>query len=337
MGIPLPNRLLTSTTDTIDQHALVDHSRPVIVALSGGKDSLLLCLVLRELGISHHAVTVDMGYEAGWAERILQRAHAVGIAAEMIDARGSTTTPALGSDAATVRLGLTVLDSLGTTKKSTATPCTYCYNVKVMLLDAAADRIGASQVAFAHHMTDAAASLLKEALLHVDRFERGHTRYERSNFESLVSELVTAAMEYDTEPDQPLLRSIADLVSAARVSTDEPPRQPLRWDVPDSTEIIRPFFDVDEDTIVSAVSHSGIEPEGSGCGHGLTLSTQTPREMVHHRVLAGRGDTAFFSYVSHLVRESITPDGSSITRSRLLRQQLLGCHYKPTIYELDKL
>ncbi|MFC4858679.1 hypothetical protein [Actinophytocola glycyrrhizae] len=336
MGNQLPTQLLKSAADTIDRYGLLDRSRPVVVALSGGKDSLLLCLTLRELGTALRAVTIDMGYEQGWADRIRRRAHAVGIRPEVVNAR-EARAQALGSGAATVRRGLTVLDSLGTGNKATATPCTYCYSVKVMLLDAAADRFGAGQVAFAHHMTDATASLLKESLLHIDRFDRGHTRYERANFESLVSELVAAAADYETEPDHLLLRAIAALVSTSRVGTDEPPRQPLRWDFPDGTEVVRPFFDIDEDAIVRAVAHSDIQPEGSGCGHGLTLSTQTPREMVHQRVLAGRGDTAFFAHATRLVRDGIARDGSSITRSRLLRRQMLGDQYKPAIDELDKL
>jgi tRNA(Ile)-lysidine synthase TilS/MesJ len=333
----LPKHLLNTVSETIGRHALIDPSRPVLVALSGGKDSLLLCLTLRELGIAHRAVTIDMGYEEGWADRIVRRANAVGIEPEIVSARAPSGLPALGPSAPVVRRGLTALDAVSAKKTPFATPCTHCYSVKVLLLDAVADDTGSTQVAFAHHMTDAAASLLKEALMHVDRLVRGRTRYERGNFESLVSELAMAADTYETEEDQPLLRAIGALVSAARVGTDEPPRQPLRRDRPDGAEIVRPFFGVDEDSIIRAVARSGIQAEGSGCGHGLTLLTQTPREMVHHRVLAGRGGTEFFATVAQLVRDGVAPDGSSTTRARLRRQELLGCEYKPVVGELDKL
>jgi tRNA(Ile)-lysidine synthase TilS/MesJ len=57
--------LLNSAADTIRRHSLIDRSRPIMVALSGGKDSLLLCLALREMGIAHRVVTIDMeGYSA---------------------------------------------------------------------------------------------------------------------------------------------------------------------------------------------------------------------------------------------------------------------------------
>jgi hypothetical protein len=111
----------------------------------------------------------------------------------------------------------------------------------------------------------------------------------------------------------------------------------LRRDRPEGAEIVRPFFGVDEDSIIRAVARSGIQAEGSGCGHGLTLLTQTPREMVHHRVLAGRGETAFFAHIAQHVRDGVASDGSSITRARLRRQELLGCGYKPVVGELDKL
>lgn len=329
--------LLNSAADTIRQHSLIDQSRPIMVALSGGKDSLLLCLTLREMGIAHRAVTVDMGYEPGWADRINQRAHMIGITPEIVSARESTRVPSLGPVPAGLRRRLTVLDTIDTATKAAATPCTYCYSVKVLLLDAVAARTGTTQVAFAHHMTDTAASLLKEALLHVDRFDRGHSRYERANFESLVWELATAADDYEAGRGQPLLSTIESLVNAKHVGTDEPPRQPLRRDRPDGVQIVRPFFGVDEDAIIRAVSRSGIQAEGSGCGHGATLASQTPREMVHHRVLAGRGDTKFFAHVTRLVRDGVGPDGSSTTRARLQRQELLGRQYKPIIDEFEKL
>jgi len=308
-----------------------------MVALSGGKDSLLLCLTLREMGIAHRAVTIDMGYEAGWADRINRRAQLIGITPEIVSARDATRVPSLGPVAVGLRRRLTVLDTIDTTTKPAVTPCTYCYSVKVLLLDTVAARTGATQVAFAHHMTDAAASLLKESLLHVDRFGRGHIRYEHTNFESLVWELAAAADEYETGRDQPLLKTIESLVTAARVGTDEPPRQPLRHDHPDGVEIIRPFFGVDEDTVIGAVTRCGVQAEGSGCGHGATLASQTPREMVHHRVLAGRGNTEFFAHVAQLVRDGIGPDGPSTTRARLQRQELLGCQYKPVLDEFEKL
>ena len=329
----LPGQLMKTVVDTIQQYGLVDVSRPLLVALSGGKDSLLLCLALREIGIAYRAVTIDMGYEDGWADRIRLRAGMVGVEPEVVSARETTTT----IDAAPVRRRLDVLDAISTTTKPAVTPCTYCYSVKVLLFEAVAARTGASQVAFAHHMTDAAASLLKEALLHVDRFDRGHTRYERANFESLVMELADVATNYETDQEQPLLQTINALVTTAQVGTDEPPRQPLRHDRPDGVEIVRPLFRVDEDTIVREVARNEIQTEGSGCGHGMTLSSQTPREMVHHRVLAGRGDTDFFAHTRKLVCDGVDQNGSGITMARSRRQHLLGCQYKPVVAEFDKL
>lgn len=328
----LSDDLMNAMIDTVQQYHLIDTSRPVLVALSGGKDSLLLCMAMREIGAAYIAVTIDMGYEAGWADRIRQRAGAVGVVPEVVSARETTR-----SETIPLRRRLDVLDAVGITAKQAITPCTYCYNVKVLLLDAVAARTGASQVAFAHHMTDAAASLLKEALLHVDRFDRGHARYERANFESLVTELADIAADHETGREQPLLEAIEALVTAGRVGTDEPPRQPLRRDHPDGVEIIRPLFGIDEDSIIRDINNNGIRTEGSGCGHGMTLSSQTPREMIHHRVLAGRGDTEFFARVVRLVRNGVARDGSSITMARSRRQHLLGSQYKPVVAEFDKL
>lgn len=333
----LPTHLVNSAHETIRQYDLINRSRPLVVALSGGKDSLLLCLVLRDLGIEHRAVTIDMGYETGWDRRVAQLARQVGIATEIVCARETADNQDQGIITPGVRPRLTVLNAFSSATTSAATPCTYCYSVKALLLETAAERIGASQVAFAHHITDAAASLLKEALLHVDRLDRGHIRYQRSNFDALVRELADIAEHYESAVGSALLHAIDSLVTSARVGTDEPPRQPLRQDRPGGIEIVRPFFGIDEDSIVRAVAGLGLRTEGPGCGHGATAASETPREMVHHRVLAGRGNTDFFRHVTDLVTRGIDKNGFAITRSRARRQELLGQQYKPVIDQFDKL
>jgi len=330
----LVRRLLDLTMHGITEFNLVERGEPLVVALSGGKDSLSLCLALRQLGIDFTAVVVDMGYEVEWAERVYSRASSVGIEPEVVNVR--SVVKRTGDQYVTLANNLAVLDR-PQSSADTFTPCTYCYNAKVIALEEAACRLGASRIAFGHHQTDACASLLKEALMHIDRWDHGHDVYRRSNFEGLVASLHDEAAQYSTEddPDTPLLCRIAALVQEGLVDTDEPPRQRLR-DGSD-IDIVRPMFFVDEALISAHVAHAKLHTEGSGCGHGATLNTQTPREMVHFRVLARVNPSAFGRYLTRLLRSCVTENGSARVKARRKRRQLLGDTYKPVAVGLDKL
>ncbi|MGA7705776.1 MAG: hypothetical protein WB998_12870 [Solirubrobacteraceae bacterium] len=304
----------------------------MVVALSGGKDSLSLCLALQEFKIEFVAVIVDMGYEAGWADRVRSHAISVGVAPEVVDVRRN----AARSDARFITLAsnLAVLDK-PQTPIDTFTPCTYCYNAKVIALEETAHRLGASRIAFGHHRTDACASLLKEALMHIDRWDRGHESYQRSQFEDLVASLHEDAQCCTTDGSSPpLIRRITDLVENGRVDTDEPPRQRLREGC--EIDIVRPMFFVDEGLISATVADAELQTEGSGCGHGATVATQTPREMVHFRILAVVENAAFSKWLSGLLGSCVARDGYAKVEARRRRAELLGGAYKPVAVGLDK-
>lgn len=334
--IKVPDKLLQRAETTISKFGLIPSGQPTLAALSGGKDSMLLCLALQALGIDYIAITINMGYESGWGDRIRALARSIGISAEIVDVRQTQNALKVEPVLIDIRRRLTILDSLGMKSDAEVTPCTHCYSVKALSLDLAAKRHGIPRVAFAHHMTDAAASLLKEALLHVDRFDYGHETYVRDNFEHLVQRLALEATQDDVD-QLPLTNRISQLVTQGRVDTDEPPRQPLRSDLPNEVEIVRPFFEVDEDYILDIVKALEIGTEGSGCGHGLTAASETPREMVHHRVLTGRGNSSFFSHVAELVLCSVDNEGRGRVQARQRRRELLGDAYKATGAQYDKL
>jgi tRNA(Ile)-lysidine synthase TilS/MesJ len=340
MKASIPDELLTKTNQTIRQYNLVNNGDVTMVALSGGKDSMLLCLILQELGVEYLPVTIDMGYQRGWGERIADLAKAVGIAVSVIPVRKASPTLPIVSATSLVDLQrrLSILDAIDNTMaESSPTPCTHCYSVKVLAFEAAAQREGAQNVAFAHHMTDAAASFLKESLFHIDKFDKQHSSYVRSNYELLVGELAADMQQLHRSMDHNLMKRIAELAATGRVDTDEPPRQPLRVDAANGVDIIRPLFGLCEDIIAETVKDLGIETEGSGCGHGATLATETPREMVHYRILRGRGRTEFFDHVETMVRRGIAADGTGKVKSRHRRAELLGPAYKPAYDGYDKM
>lgn len=324
---------VSSCIDRYDLSTL--SSERIIVALSGGKDSLLLARCLIDLGADVIPITIDMGYERGWANRIKAFASAIGVTPRILDVRGQTGSSNLVDLQISRRMEK--LDSIPMSGASDATPCTHCYSVKVLALDSTARREGVTKVAFAHHMTDAIASLVKEGLMHLDRQLFRHSQYIRTNFELLVDQL---RAEAERPPDklgpESLTNSLAALVEDCNVDTDEPPRQPLRVDE-SQCEIIRPMFLVDESQIRRVVADMGLQTADSGCGHGATASTQTPREIVHFRLLNELSDTAYYQLLKGLVLRGISDDGTGKVRARQRRSELLGPYYKPPADDLDKL
>ncbi|MFF0493448.1 hypothetical protein ACFYTQ_30890 [Nocardia sp. NPDC004068] len=335
--LDLPKSFLINVESEIIAHNLMPDEKCTAVAFSGGKDSLLLCLALRELGVEHVAVTVDMAYSSGWAERIVRSAREHDLTVEVVNARrprADHTAPVTLE----LRRRLDTLDELGgETIMTGTTPCTHCYSVKALALNSFAVMNDIPRVAFGHHLTDASASLLKEALLHIDRHVLGHERFERRHFAELVDRLWSEANAFGSAGTGELIPWIDALVGQHRVDTDEPPRQQLLANGIRDVEVIRPLHRVTESDIRTIVSRAGLHTEGSGCGHGLTAASQTPREMVHHRILDHTVGTPFATWVGELVARGIGPDGRASVNARSRRRALLGPSYKPTGNEYDKI
>lgn len=328
------SRIVELTAETIERYSLCQlGNERIIVALSGGKDSLILALVLRELGVDVRTITIDLGYENGWANEITRLARPLGLTPEIIDARRP-----IGGHALTLQISrrMDILDGIPTSDSSNVTPCTYCYSVKALALEDAARRHKSTKVAFAHHMTDAIASLLKEGLMHINRQDYAHITYDRASFAKLVDQLAaeTAGSSRGLRPSG-FLGRIADRVGAGELDTDEPPRQPLN-ESSSSIEIIRPLFLVDERQINEIKSEFRLRTAHSGCGHGATRSTQTPREMVHFRVLH-HVHPDHLSLMKDLVLQGVDQTGNGRVRARRRRAEFVGHAYKPSTNDLDKL
>jgi hypothetical protein len=323
----MPAEFSQAVEDTLRRYGLMDPGEEVAIAFSGGKDSIGLCLCMQELGYPFQAIAVDMGYESGWARRIVELAETLEIGVGIVGVRGPQR-PGIGdADHLQIRKRLEILNSIGSSAGSSVTPCTHCYNTKVIALDNAVRDRGLAKIAFGHHRTDACASLLKEALLRIDHIDRGHDLYARGNFESLVQELALEGAEYPRTGGE-LTRRITELVQDRRIDTDEPPRQPLRLDN-DGVEIIRPLFGTWESMLIRLSKQMWATPEGSGCGHGATANTETPREMVQYRVLRN-ASAQFSAHIAALVLSGVSQDGRTSIKARYRRGVDLGVGYKAT-------
>ncbi|MGP3921247.1 phosphoadenosine phosphosulfate reductase domain-containing protein [Nonomuraea sp. 10N515B] len=324
MAEKLWNDVLNEVQHVCDRYQLIPLRGPVAVAFSGGKDSLLLSLALRELRVPIVCIAVDMGYEPDWGRRITALAERTHLPVEVVDVRRETVAKSQ-EDRRRIGRNLRALNVI----QPNATPCTHCYNVKVVALENAVRDHGASTIAFGHHRTDALASLIKEALMYIDRWDRGHPVFVRDNFAELVEQLKGEA-EAPPDVDHALSLRIAELVHADIIDTDEPARQPLNRDNP-GVNVIRPLFLVDERTIIEIMATRLIDVEGSGCGHGLSANYLTPREMVHYGVLRATYHPWFDEHMQRLLMYGIDAQGGARLEARRRRVALLGDQYKPSI------
>jgi tRNA(Ile)-lysidine synthase TilS/MesJ len=323
------SELVTIIKSCVAKYDLIHSNDGVIVALSGGKDSLVLCIILRELEIPYSPVVIDMGYSPGWGARILSNAQACGIFPSVVEVRQFSEI----DDNASVRERLKILDEGFAGREHFFTPCTYCHGVKISVLRETALRLGAPSIALGQHRTDAAVSLIKEALMHIDHGRSLRGNFSRARYQELVDEFATEARSF-VDGDTPLMREIAGLVRSGKIDTDEPPRETL----PDSgnIDIIRPMFDATERDIIALQRSLALAVEDSGCFHGLHPSTYTPREMIHYGVLQSLDNPAFDEWVNRMVMLGIDAQGKQIVRSRSRRSEFLGIGYKPVERGLDK-
>jgi hypothetical protein len=80
----IDNSVLEVIEKTIISYHMMDLNEKLLLALSGGKDSIFTMLALRELGYQVVPVIVDMGYEYGWGSRIISLAQVLGFDARVI-------------------------------------------------------------------------------------------------------------------------------------------------------------------------------------------------------------------------------------------------------------
>jgi hypothetical protein len=317
----------------IQRYCLVPRGELVCVAVSGGKDSLLLALSLKELGIATLLVVVDMGYEYGWSKRVQRLLTEVGLEAQFVDVRSAVFNPS-HQPIINSQLKMLVDEPL----QANVTPCTACYNTKMFALNQAMQQQGSTIFALGHHQTDARSSLLKEALMTVDRWIEGHERYHRSNFTDLVQELRAEALEYQNSGTKGrLIQETERLVHDDEIDTDEPPRQKLEIPDASTTQIVRPLFFLNESAIAAEITHLGIQPEGSGCGHTATIHTQTPRELVQFALFRDGPYPRFDELVTRFVLAGVDQAGAAHIKSRFHRAKRLGPGYKPPLGGFEKL
>lgn len=327
----IPESLIARVKSVVNKYDLFENQKRIIVALSGGKDSLFATLALKALGYEVVPVAVDLDYSAGWAARIQALAEELGVTAQVVPVRSTSFQNLLAPD---IRQQLTdrlvILDSFGSAPLSSASPCTQCYNTKITVLTEMAERDNINWVVFGHHATDAIASMLKAAMMYVDRWDRGHEIFSLTHFSSLVDEFESLLQHLD-DGENYLLHRVCELVAGHYAATDEPPVQLLNKAKP-GIKIARPLFGIFEYEIADFQLKTSLIPEPSGCGHGATVDSQTPREMIQFRILRKLSQTLRGCEQLHmfygLLETGLTSTGWLVSNVREKRNVLLGETYR---------
>ncbi len=332
LSLDIDSDTLSLVSKTIARYSMFDADDKVFLAFSGGKDSLFTAIALRKLGYDVRPVAINMGYEVDWSRRIIDLIEYYGFSPKIIDVRGNVFKNQLSQqNIKHLNDRLRILDSINPKEQNHLTPCTQCYSIKLIALEAFAKVEGYKAITFGHHGTDAIASLLKSAFMYIDRWNCGHKLFSRDEYEKLVERSKTNFMSgVKNFLNSELYKRIVELVGQQVVATDEPPIQYLSNPL-SNLRIVRPMFSIFEYTIKEHRERFFVQTEGSGCGHGATEDTETTREVVHRRILDNIKSEArpmIFKELLHLCEAGLKEDGTLKVDVRRNRETILGPTYK---------
>lgn len=355
----LNQKILESVKDTLVKYNMLEDGERVLLALSGGKDSITTMLALKELGYDVLPAIVDIGYHDFDAKAIKEYA-------DSLMGKDVTQILKVRDDNFKKRLPLKIvkkiesnvkeLDKIDFNKDQTASPCSACYNTKMMALEnlpeifeAGAKKENIKTIVFGHNSTDALCSLLKESLMYEDcRRQAGIPKTETP------ASLANYDIKYDFDRFRKMCEEISiedvlqitqELVDKLHYTTDEAPVE-YRYDENGNVKakIVRPLFNIFEHTIKQYRDLSELKVQSSGCAHGgfvKGILQGTPRELVLeyiiNRILSEKSQKDAENILNELmnhVRSGIKEDGTlKWPRIRKERTKTIGKNYKTNTQE----
>lgn len=138
-------KILSRMRKAIEDYHMIKDGDKIAVGVSGGKDSQLLLLALRELQkfLPHKfqlvAITIDLGFEKFNRESLLKFYHNLDV---------------------DYHIEKTNISQVIFESRNEQNPCALCANMKRGTIYSAAVRLGCNKAAFAHHMDDAVETFL---------------------------------------------------------------------------------------------------------------------------------------------------------------------------------
>jgi uncharacterized protein (TIGR00269 family) len=149
---------VTTTQRTIDTFGMFGPDDQVLVAVSGGKDSLALWDVLLRLGYQAQGMYIDLGIDEqiGYSHRSLEKCrkfvqeHQPGAVLQVVD---------IGEE-----YGQTIPDLARTSRRGRGKPCAVCGLVKRHIMNRVARDGGFTAIATGHNLDDEVAVLMQNTL-----------------------------------------------------------------------------------------------------------------------------------------------------------------------------
>jgi len=321
---PIPTTILDTVNETINKYKLFP-VRDIFVAFSGGKDSLFLCLVLRELGYIVKPVIFDVGYNVDW-KSAKSIAEIFKFKLQILDL--DFVKENIPNTLSIINNYYKEIQEISRGEHIGLTICTPCFNSKITLLSEWCNlNSNALQITFGHHGTDAIASFLKSYFMYIDRWIYNHTKYDDTNFKYLIKTMKPVFCKSKTT----LLQSnewatIMELKKKKVIGTDEPIRKEI---VGTDYAIIRPMFNIIEVDIKQYYNGLGIKFQKSECAVRKLkdFSKFTPREMVHH-ILLDDVPRENMEILLSAILDSLDINGYNVVNVRNNRTTILGEEYK---------
>ncbi len=321
----IPKGILENVRSVIERYSRPEDRR-ICVAYSGGKDSLFVCLALKELGYHVYPVIIDIGYNSDWSIafknlRQFDIEDGILIGTEKI----KQIMPEIKAE---LDENLENINKIreGCFKK--ATICTPCHNSKMVVIRRWAEINGMQTVVNGHHAIDAVSSLLKSFYMYLDRWEYHHEEFRYENFKSLIlSQKEFYLYEGDEFRKLPLYEALKKQIDAQNVGTDEPVVQYLGTT---SIKLCRPLFGVTENEIIGYFKEQGVNTfNESECfvTHFRDKSKLTPRELVQQELLRNAPHSLLVCLLE-LAKMSLDSNGFWKFNVRNNREKILGSAYK---------
>ena len=152
-----PEWFVTQTQRAIEKYRMFSPEDRVLVAVSGGKDSLALWGVLLQLGYRADGLYIDLGIDGGVGYSAASRAKVEQFAAERPDARFTVADLKAG-------YGETLPEVARRVRRGRSKPCSVCGLIKRHVMNRAAREGGYDVLATGHNLDDEVATLFGNVL-----------------------------------------------------------------------------------------------------------------------------------------------------------------------------
>ena len=165
--------------------------------------------------------------------------------------------------------------------------------------------------------------------MYIDRWDYDNEIFNRKSYESIIEQSIIEINQNSCNTG--IFKRIEALLNDGLAGTDEPPIQTIhKWQ--NNIDIIRPLIFIHEHEIIDECNIFNLKTELSNCGHGDTKNTETPREMIHNRILKNlhqsKNREEIFKWLHRTALLGILPTGRSKINVRNCRTKILGTQYR---------